>query len=138
MNIFKSIDNKLNEFTKKHNGRISGRKIFEILRKDAKKERMIVWEDGLYLKTIFIFPAAFVENGWDFNISASLLDNGDIRGEIPFWEKFLLKGVPFPEIERQIDYLLAESEKLLSTVKVEDMRLDWTYLDGKLVDNRIK
>ncbi len=138
MDIFKSIDDKLNEFAKNHNGRMSGREIFQSVRKDGREQRKIVWEDEMFVKAILIFPAALNDNGWDFIIDASLVDNGDVTGEIPFWTKDLLEGVPFPEIEKQIDYLLAESEKLLSAVKVEDMRFDWTYLDGKLVDIRIK
>lgn len=143
MNIFKSIDDKLNEFAKKHNAGIYTREIRGINEPiDETEIRTIYWSERKFDYAILIFPHTSygyrTSDLWDITIHSSLVENGDVTGEIPFWTKDLLKGVPFPEIERQIDHLLAESEKLLSAVRVEDMRLDWFYLDGKLVDNRIK
>jgi hypothetical protein len=140
--IFTSIDDKLNEFAKRHNAKIDTcADGFDGNSTEDTGLRKIIWHEGIFLKAIFITPKSVYGNPsstlWEFEIHASLVDNGDSPGEVPFWQKYLLEGVPFPDIERQIDFLLAESEKLLSAVKVEDMRLDWFYLDGKLVDNRV-
>jgi len=141
MNEFQSIDHKLQEFARKHNTRLLPREIgFDSESDDGRDLRKIIWIEGMIEKAIFILPKISIGNGgsnlWNFEISACVTD--DRSGEIPFWTKDLLEEVQFPEIERQIDHLLAESEILLAAVKVEDMRIDWTYIDGKVVDNRIK
>lgn len=138
MNEFQQIETKLNEFATKHGGRIITMEQYESEPSYGREKRNILWDDGIFEKAVFISPAALVDNGWDFSLLASLADKGDVKGEIPFWQKYLLEGVAFSEIEGQIDSLLLEAETLLSAVKVEDMRLDWFYLDGKLVDARIQ
>jgi hypothetical protein len=137
MNEFQLIDGKLREFAQKHNAKLLPREIgFDSESADGRDLRKILWDDGMFSKAIFIRPHITYDHRssdlWDFSIHACV--NDDRPGEIPFWTKDLLQGVQFPKIEERIDHLLAESEKLLSAVKVEDMRIDWTWIDGKLVD----
>jgi hypothetical protein len=129
MSTFSSIEDKLNEFAKKYNTQVREREIgFDRISTKETELRKIFWADGIFLKGIFILPVEVVNKGsdltmWDFTIHASF--NEYHPGEVPFWEKALLEGVPFPEIEKQIDNLLSESEKYLAAVRVEDMRIGW-------------
>lgn len=139
MNIFKSIEDNLNEFAKKHNAKLYAREVgFDSKPIGEPELRKVLWDDGMFSKAILILPAAPNYNGsdstlWDFSIHASVNDNRP--GDVPSWQKDLLEGVPFQEIERQIDHLLSESENYLAAVRVEDMRLTWGHI--KWPDGRI-
>ena len=125
---FQLIKGKLQEFSDKHNAKLST--VWSIVEKhdpnvfDSFLVRHIVWTDGRFGKAILIQQHSD-NNGidttsWDFKNIAWLQDT--LLTAKPTYENDLLTKVDFQIIERDIDQLLHASENSLSKVKVEDLK----------------
>jgi len=138
MNIFTAIDDKLNAIAAKYNAEIETREIeFNGTPRDEPELRKIRWCDEMFDKSISILPDGVSREGnflWTFEVAASANCKANTNGLVPFWMQWLLQDVPLKEIIENIDGLLNISEKLLLEVRPEDMRLDWDFVDGRLID----
>jgi hypothetical protein len=127
-NKFQRIEGKLQEFADKHDAKIST--VWSTIQKhdpdgsDSFLVRHIVWNDGRFGKAVSIQQHSSIKGvdttAWDFSNIAWLQDTPVTVK--PTVVKNLLTKVDFQIIERDIESLLSKSEKMLSVIKVEDLK----------------
>jgi len=131
MNRFEKIDNKLLQFANQYNAEIEteGSRFwlgYYEVPPNRIEERNISWVDGILGKSVHIFPNFRSRNvdfpKWDFINSAWLEDGKINQNDVPSWSKYLLKEVPFSEIEKNIDRLLLESSINLDAVTLSHLQ----------------
>ena len=127
-NKFQPIEAKLQEFADRYNAKIST--VWSKVQKhdpdgsDSFLVRHIVWNDGRFGKAIFIQQHNGLEGidttTWDFSNIAWLRDTSATAK--PTFVKNLLIKADFKLIEKDIERLLNESEKILGRIEVKDLK----------------
>ena len=125
---FQNIEGKLQEFAEKHNAKIST--VWSKVQKydpdgsDSFLVKHIVWNDKCFGKAVCIQQHSDINGidttAWDFSNIAWLKDT-QVTAK-PTFVKNLLTKVEFQVIEKDIEQLLSKSEKVLSAIKVEDLK----------------
>lgn len=124
-NTFSSIDPKLNSLAKKLKATIYTKDIHSSsVGNDTLECRTIGWTEDKIGKAISIsvfkyFPSNY-SHTWRFTIVAWLEDGEP--GSKPMYEEYLLKNVPFKNIEENIDSLLITAQEKLHKITREDLK----------------
>ena len=126
MDISQTIDAKLYQFADKYKAEVRKESLLVNGTKPVNiRGRNIFWSDGLLYKGILIqphlSPLGKITGLWNFEITA-WLKNTQSGSTIPFWERQLLTGVEFKEIEMTIDDLLNQSWSSLESITKKDLR----------------
>jgi hypothetical protein len=125
---FQNIEVELQEFAKKHNAKIST--VWSKVQNhdpegsDSFLVKHIVWIDNRFGKAVFIQQHSDFNGvdttAWDFSNIAWLQDT-PLTAKSTFVKNLLTK-VEFQIIEKDIEQLLSKSEKVLGSIKVEDLK----------------
>ena len=124
---FKNIEEKLQVFAEKHKAEMSI--VWSKMQKydpdgaDSFLVKHIVWEDGRFGKAVFIQHHSDINGvdttAWDFSTVAWLQDT-QVNAK-PAFVRNLVTKVGFHVIEKDIEQLLSQSEKVLGGIKREDL-----------------
>jgi|GEM_PF-1149510 len=121
-NNFILIDDKLKQFANQLKAEIHS----DSAMSDKAEERRIIWIDGIFGKAVIIQPdydSGLVSQLWNLYNVAWRADERYAGKQAPHWIKYLMKKVPFQDIEQNIDQLLKQSAQNLEAVKRQQLRL---------------